>query len=173
MNIVLKPLSKPNLPLLLKWLQAPHVKAWWDSDIDWNLALIWEKYGTYLEGYKYVNQQKKPLKAYIIKADNQPVGYLQFYNVRDFNDDIYLNRLPPKLAAIDMYIGEPSQLNQGIGSKALQILIKQFIALEFDNVLVTPDLNNYQAIACYRKAGFKPIYRHLKNHELWLLRNCI
>ncbi|MGQ3888540.1 GNAT family N-acetyltransferase [Legionella sp. CNM-1927-20] len=171
MIISFRALKNYDFPLLLKWLQTPHVRTWWDSDIHWNLALIEEKYATYVNGYKEINNHQEPLYAYIIEFNHQDIGYIQYYNAHRFIKDNYLAKLPTSLAAIDMYIGEPSALNKGLGSQALSLFIEEFIFPKFEAVLVTPDLKNQQAIACYRKAGFKPIYEHIKNHELWLLRD--
>ena len=52
MNIIFKPLGEADFPLLLKWLEKSHVKAWWDPDILWTLELIKEKYSDYVKGYK-------------------------------------------------------------------------------------------------------------------------
>lgn len=34
------PLQERHFPFLLKWLEMPHVKAWWDKDVKWNIDLI-------------------------------------------------------------------------------------------------------------------------------------
>lgn len=47
MNIAFKPLTKSDFPLLLKWLEAPHVKAWWDQEIKYDLVLVKEKFGSH------------------------------------------------------------------------------------------------------------------------------
>lgn len=52
MTITFKSLSTNHLPLLLKWLETPHVKAWWYRDVKWTPKLIEEKFASYIEGYK-------------------------------------------------------------------------------------------------------------------------
>jgi len=42
MIITFKPLQETHFPLLLKWLETPHVKQWWDEDVVWTLELIKE-----------------------------------------------------------------------------------------------------------------------------------
>ncbi|STX51061.1 GNAT family acetyltransferase [Legionella busanensis] len=171
MTISFRALKNYDFPLLLKWLQTPHVRAWWDSDIDWNLNLIKEKYATYVDGYKESDNSKEPIYAYILEFNQQEIGYIQYYDAHRFINENYLRELPTSLVAIDMYIGEPLALNKGLGSQALVLLMEQFIFPNFAAALVTPDLNNHQAIACYRKAGFNPVYEHKENHELWLLKD--
>jgi aminoglycoside 6'-N-acetyltransferase len=44
MIIEFTPLTEENLPLLLKWLETPHVKKWWDQNVKWTSELIQKKY---------------------------------------------------------------------------------------------------------------------------------
>ena len=66
MDIHFAPLSETHFPLLLKWLEQPHVKAWWDRDISYTQALVEEKYTSYVDGYKLENGEKKTISAFII-----------------------------------------------------------------------------------------------------------
>ena len=71
-KITFIPLAKSHFPFLLKWLQAPHVKAWWDSDFEWTEDSITKKYTYYLGDNK--------ISAFIIECDETPIGYIQIYN---------------------------------------------------------------------------------------------
>ena len=106
MKIIFKHLQRSHFPLLLKWLETPHVKAWWDPNLTWTPELIQEKYDSYVHGYKLENNIHKNIYAFIIKIDNKPIGYIQTYNAYDFHKNLYLNNLPKSLAAIDIFIGE-------------------------------------------------------------------
>ena len=68
MTITFIPLAESHFPLLLRWLEAPHVKAWWDQDVTWTLELVREKYGNYIKGNKRLklNNQaiEKPTHAF-------------------------------------------------------------------------------------------------------------
>jgi aminoglycoside 6'-N-acetyltransferase len=66
-----------HFELMFRWLEAPHVKKWWDQDISYTLDLVREKYESYTQGYKSVDGIKKPIDAYIINFDDQPIGYIQ------------------------------------------------------------------------------------------------
>ena len=82
-KITFKPLTKSHLDLLLKWLETPHVKAWWDQDVQWTMKLIKEKYGHYIKGYKKLKLEGKIIKklmwAFIIFFEEMPIGYIQYY----------------------------------------------------------------------------------------------
>lgn len=74
-----------------------------------------------------------------------------------------------KIAAIDFYPGEESVLGQGLGSAALTQFAQKIVFQQFDVALVTPDIKNHSAIACYQKAGFIACLTKEENHELWLI----
>jgi aminoglycoside 6'-N-acetyltransferase len=163
MNISFKILQKHHFPLLLKWLNSPHVQQFWDTGTQWTEELIEEKYGTYVQGYKLVNGVKKKMSAFIILWDERPVGYVQYYDAWDFPRDGYdleevlkgtlFERM--KLAALDIFIGEEDAIGKGVGVKAMQELLEKHILTEFEGCLVDPDLANVSAIRAYEKAGFK------------------
>lgn len=104
MNITFEPLKEEHLPLLLRWLQAPHVKKWWDQNIVYTLDSVKSKYGFYIQGYKQVNGVNKLMRAYIITIEQVPVGYIQMYNAYDFPRNKTLFALPEKLGAFDIFI---------------------------------------------------------------------
>ncbi len=47
-HISFRSLSEQDFSLLLKWLETPHVKTWWDSDVVWTIDKITRKYGSYV-----------------------------------------------------------------------------------------------------------------------------
>lgn len=161
MNITFIPLLVSHFPLLLKWLETPHVKAWWDQDIQWSLELITKKYSPYINSNK--------LYAFIIAIDNIPVGYIQLYDAYAFPRSSELTGLPKSLAAIDLYIGESQYLNRNIASNAMQLLLEQY-SDKFEYAFVDPDLNNHAAIKAYTKAGFIPFKTNQDSDELWMIR---
>lgn len=157
MNINFVPLADSHFPLLLKWLEMPHVKLWWDQEIKWNLELIKQKYLSYIKGYKLQNNEPKKIQAYIVEVNRTPVGYIQIYNAHDFEQENLLINLLPNLAAIDFFLGEPEYLNKGIGILTLKTFLENFIDKKFSHILVDPDSKNIAAIKTYEKVGFKII----------------
>jgi hypothetical protein len=72
MKITFAPLTESHFPQLAKWLEAPHVKTWWDQDVKWTPKLIQEKYADYVKGYKLDNSVAKAISAHVIYVDNTP-----------------------------------------------------------------------------------------------------
>lgn len=169
MNITFERLNRKHFCLLLKWLETPHVKAWWDQDAHWTLELIQEKYSSYVRGYKVEKNISKPINAYIIYVDEKEVGYIQVYNAYDFPRTSPLIGLPASLAAFDVLIGEVNYLKRGIGSEAIALFLNQY-ARTFTHVFVDPDSSNIAAIRAYEKVGFKKIEYQPIINEIWMIR---
>ncbi len=159
MNITFCALTEHHLPLLLSWLEMPHVKAWWDQDVRWSMGLIKEKFGTYVHGYKVEHGVKKPIQAFIIGVNGKEVGYIQLYNPRDFarEDDMSFDELPHLLAAFDIFIGDPACVGKGYGSRIMKQFLVECVDQIYEACMVDPDTENVQAIRAYEKAGFERI----------------
>ncbi len=138
-----KPLAETDFPLLLKWLEEPHVKAWWDQGITWTPELVSKKYVL-----------KRPVHAYIILIDEVPIGYIQFYDINDFAD-ADRPACPQSVAGLDYYIGESGFLKKGFAPIILQKFLSEQVKPLFAHCLVDPDIQNTAAIRAYEKVGFK------------------
>jgi len=170
MKITFAPLAESHFPLLLKWLQAPHIKKWWDQDVTYTLELVREKYSSYIKGYKFMDGQQKPIQSFIIHNNQNPVGYIQIYNAYDFPRSKPLSGLPENLGAFDIFIGEEEAKKQGLGSKALS----EFLRLhdnQYFQIFADPDSNNVAAVKCYEKAGFKKVSEQEDTGEVWMLKD--
>ena len=170
MKITFTPLAESHFPLLLKWLEAPHVKAWWDQDVTYTLDLVREKYSSYIKGYKLINGARKPIQGFIIHNNQNPVGYIQIYNAYDFLRSKPLSGLPESLGAFDIFIGKEEALEQGVGSKA----ILEFLRLhgnQYSHIFADPDSNNIAAIKCYERAGFKKVSEQADTGEVWMIKD--
>ncbi len=170
MTITFEPLNESHFTLLLKWLEVPHVKKWWDHDVTYTIDLVREKYSSYVKGYKLVDGQQKPIQGFIIHNNQNPIGYIQIYNAYDFPRSKPLSGLPENLGAFDIFIGEESALQQGLGSKA----ILEFLKLHgnpYTHIFADPDINNLSAIKCYAKAGFKRVSEQQDTGEVWMIKD--
>ena len=169
MDIHFAPLSETHFPLLLKWLEEPHVKSWWDRDISYTQALVEEKYTSYVDGYKLENGEKKTISAFIIYVDNNPIGLIQIYKLQDFARKALLIDFPESLAAIDFFIGDINYIGKGLGAE----ILKSFDYKGYENILVDPDMDNIAAIKTYEKAGFKKVREQIESNEILMLKENI
>lgn len=171
MSITFTTLQESHFPLLLKWLESKHVKAWWDKDIDWNEGLVYEKDQTRIHG----NQDpSKPVHGFIILYDNTPIGYIHYYNTHDEQWERELSSvggaLPDSCAGVDLYIGELEFVSKGIGSKALEQFVNERVFPKFEYAFVDPDPANIAAIKAYEKAGFDQIDKPKDAKDMWMIK---
>lgn len=162
-KISFEPLTKADFPLLVKWLNENHVRAWYDGDKIWNEQSVEKKYLTYTERYKRLvieeNTIEKPIYPYIIRIDEVKVGYIQYYDSRSFPHEHGhdFDDLPQNTASLDMYIGEIDFLGKSLGPKIINLFLKDYVFKNYQYCLVDPDSSNLAAIKAYQKAGFSII----------------
>lgn len=173
MTITFTPLSKSYFPLLLKWLEMPHVKAWWDKEIIYTLELVKEKFSSHIHNIPISNDVTKLTYVYIIEIDTTPIGYIQSYNVSAYAEENKLNNklIPKNCCGIDIFIGEPNFLNKGLASQILQTFWHNILREHFDYCLVDPDTNNTKAIHVYEKAGFKILPELQTREKTWMMKS--
>ncbi len=168
-KITFSPLKASHFSYMLKWLETPHVKKWWDQDIIYTMDLVKEKYGSYVDGYKQVNGSNRSIHAYIVNLEQEPVGYIQIYNANDFSRSKPLSGLPKNLGSIDLFIGEEKYLRQNIGSMSIEQFLNKH-GTGYSHIFVDPDSNNTSAIKCYKKAGFYIYSKQQDTNETWMLK---
>ena len=172
MTFLFKPLQETHFPLLLKWLGTPHVKAWVDQDIRWTKALIKKKYRTYVQGYKALNNIRKPIHAFIILLKDKEIGYIQFYNAYDFprEQGYKIEGLPQNMASIDLFIGKKDCIGKGLGPLIMTQFFKEHIDPFYEACFVDPDTKKISAIRAYEKAEFKKVKMVKDGAITWMVR---
>lgn len=161
-EIEFQPLEKYHLPILVKWLNEPHVWKWWNEGKTWTAFDVEIKYTSYLQQYKLDQGIKKPIYPFIIFHQDKPIGYIQYYNAFDFQredfkvQDIW-KEYSHSIAALDFYIGDPSYLEKGIAGKILSFFLEAHVYTRFSGCLVDPGKDNLRAVKTYEKAGFKKL----------------
>lgn len=169
MLISFENLNEKHFPLMVQWLEAPHVKKWWDQEITYNIDLVKEKYQDCVKGYRLSGNIEKPIQAYIININSKPVGYIQLYNAYDFPRDIKIVKLPHSLGAIDIFIGEESYIGHSVGSKAVAQFLQEYALKSYRYIFVDPECDNEAAVRCYEKAGFT-IIKHISKCFWMIMR---
>lgn len=164
--ITFQSLKKKHLPLLCRWLNTSHVNEWYGEQRSWTLEDVEKKYLP-----RFHNTTSKPIFCFIICQNEDPIGFIQYYNAYDYlrDQDLKIDALPSNLAALDFYIGESNALGRGLGSKILQQFLTSHIKPHYTACLVDPALHNSKAIHVYEKAGFKIIQSPLPHKYLWMM----
>ena len=136
-----KPLNETDLPLMKKWLAAPHLREWWGEP------------GRQYELIK-TDLRDDDIDMRLVQYKGTLIGYIQDYDPGDW-PDIHFANLPAGTRATDQFIGEPEMLEKGHGSAFLRARAEALIAAGAAMVVTDPDAANSRAIAAYRKAGFE------------------
>lgn len=147
--------TKSDYLLLAKWLSTPEVLDFYEGrNNPYDYDKIIKKYGPRVQGIQKVI-------PCIIQFDNIPVGYIQYYetNAKDYEisqvitDEEFANSF-----ALDIFIGEISFWNKGIGTKVICGMIDYLFNLQnADTIYIDPQTWNTRAIRTYEKSGFSKV----------------
>ncbi|WP_247235576.1 GNAT family N-acetyltransferase [Telluribacter sp. SYSU D00476] len=140
-NIVLRPATPADLPLLRHWDEQPHTVAS-DPHDDWN----WEE-----ELYR----QPPWRQQLIAELDGRPIGFIQIIDPAQ-EDSHYWGEVPPHLRAIDIWIGEEQNLGRGYGTRMMELASKIcFGDPQVEAILLDPLSSNHRAHRFYERLGFR------------------
>jgi len=132
------------------WLAQPHVVKWW---------------GDAARAIQHASECAAESHALIV-VDGAPIGYLCWQQPpREELEAAHLADLPSSLVDIDILIGDSNLLGQGVGSRALELLLARLgcePSVAFAGVGTSAE--NTNAIRCFQKAGFR-LYREFQDPE--------
>jgi RimJ/RimL family protein N-acetyltransferase len=146
--IEFRPLAMDDLPLMHRWLSAPHVHEWW-SDAR-TPEEIRAKYAPRIAG-------AEPVRCFAIELGGRPIGYIQTYRICDYPDYSQSIGMPVDCAGIDLFIGEPELVGHGIGTRVLGSFLRSIVFADptIRSCAIGPEPKNRRAIRAYEKAGFR------------------
>lgn len=147
-NIQFKPLNESHFDLILKWFNKPHVRAFYS-------LRTW----TYEEVCKKLNpdlRREKQITGLIIDMNESPVGYIQSYPIK--NHPWENQNLPEEIieiaAGFDLFIGEETSLNQGLGRQIIECFLEEYIWPKYQYCFVDPDIRNTASLRLFQQCGF-------------------
>jgi RimJ/RimL family protein N-acetyltransferase len=143
---------------IVAWRNQPHVRQWWDPD-DRPLTLE-----AAIEELRAGTQASHPTTACIIEVSGAPAGFMQFYpwdGEQRYLEEVGIT-LPDGAWGLDIYIGEPALIDQGIGSRAVRLLSDHlFSDRDATAVALVTEAVNSRAQAAYARAGMRSVERFL------------
>jgi aminoglycoside 6'-N-acetyltransferase len=147
-RISFRPISRPDFPLMQRWLASPHVSAWWNECFD--LASLEAKYGSSIDG-------KEPIYVYLLQVEDVPIGWVQWYRWHDFPEHATQLGADHGSAGIDLAIGEIEMTGRGLGPAAIREFATNYIFTHSDlaAVVADPSVSNLRSIRAFMKCGFK------------------
>ena len=133
-----RPMMAADMPLIRRWLGAPHVAEWWHDP----------------ETLEFVggDLEHPDLAQFIISLDGRSFAYLQCYQIGDWH--VSFGPQPVGTRGLDQFIGEADMLDRGHGPAFIRTFAEQLLANGTPRVVIDPDPDNARAIRAYEKAGF-------------------
>jgi aminoglycoside 6'-N-acetyltransferase len=136
-----RPMTAEDLPLVKRWLAAPHVQEWWGEPED-EFGLVTG------------DLTELAMNQYIVVKDDRPFAYLQCYDLSAWNSGF--GSQPHGARGIDQFIGEPDMIGCGHGSAFIRNFVDGLLAAGTPRIVTDPDPTNRRAVRAYEKAGFHP-----------------
>jgi aminoglycoside 6'-N-acetyltransferase len=145
-----------DAPLLTKWLNTPHVYAWWGIErLPDSLGGAGDNAATVEQVKASFGSADPDTHYYIIRSDQQPIGLIQWCIVDDYEG--YPESLGVRDAVgIDLLIGEFSYIGKGIGTKVI-VEFTTKIALPLSGMklaVADPESQNTVSWRAFEKAGY-------------------
>lgn len=138
--MILRRATRNDVPLLRHWDAQPHVIAA-DPNDDWQ----WE---TELQ---HIADWREP---FIIEVEGRPLGFVDIIDPAR-EDSHYWGDCATDLRAIDIWIGEATDLNKGYGTHAMRMALAHcFADTNVNAVVIDPLASNARAHRFYERLGF-------------------
>ena len=141
----LRPATSADLDLLQHWDEQPHVIAS-DPNDDW---------------YWKVELDRTPdwREQLMAELEDRPIGFIQIIDPAR-EESHYWGDIAANLRAIDIWIGEATDLGKGYGTKMMQLaLTRCFADPSVTAVLVDPLVSNTRVHCFYERIGFRCVDR--------------
>ena len=148
----LRPATRDDIPLLKKWDQQPHVLSasgdgdWydWDAEVprdaDWGELLIAEK-------------------------DRRPIGVMEICDPAK-EPSHYWGDVEDDLRALDIWIGEESDLGRGFGTQMMRLAFDRcFTDANVKAIIIDPLASNLRARKFYERLGFQFVEHRLFDED--------
>lgn len=140
-RLILRPATINDLTLLQHWDEQPHVLAS-DPNDDWR----WE-----IE----LNRNVEWREQLIAELDRRPIGFVQIIDPAK-EESNYWGNVPDDLRAIDIWIGDASDLGKGYGTEMMRLAISRcFEDSSVSAILIDPLASNKRAHRFYERLGFR------------------
>lgn len=143
-----------DIPILLHWDEQPHViAASPNEEYDWEEDL-----------------QEKPWRDTVIaELDGRPIGIIQIIDPA-LEETHYWGDCPENLRAMDIWIGEASDLGKGYGTVMMHLALERcFSDPKVTAVWIDPLETNEGAIRFYYRIGFKFLERRQFEEDICLI----
>lgn len=139
-NYVFRKLIAEDLPLMRRWLQTAHVKAWW-PDTEKQIALMQQ------------DLDNDQIDMRVVCLIDRPFAYMHDHDVHAFPMPQYSD-LPRGTRVIASFVGDTNFLGQGHSAGYIDARLRDLRML-YPMAAVGPNTTDTRAIGIYTQAGFR------------------
>ena len=143
-----RPLELEELPLVHRWMHAPHAERWWARDR--TVEDVIAQYTPSITG-------QIPIHALMVAYDAAPIGIVEWMRFRDFPRLMHAYGIEdPESVTCGVLIGEESFAHHGLGGPMICRFLREgpFRDPRCSACFIDPECDNLSAIRAYEKAGF-------------------
>jgi aminoglycoside 6'-N-acetyltransferase len=147
-TVAVRAMGRGDLPEMVRWRQAEHVRRWWHREHEPTPEEIEERYGPRIDGVT-------PTRMWVVEVNGRSVGFVQDYRIADYPD--YALLCPdPAAIGVDYAIGEPAWTGRGLGPRVLWVwmLRTRHRFPDAASYFAAPDHRNEPSLRTLDKAGF-------------------
>jgi RimJ/RimL family protein N-acetyltransferase len=144
-----RPLARADFPMMFRWRINPVVAQRWDP-APATIDELEPEFGPMIDG-------AEPVNGVIVEYASTPIGFIQWYRLRDHPDYSGIDLAPEGAAGIDLFIGEDDYRYRGYGAPMLRAFLREvlFAHPDITACAIDPLVENTSAIAAYRRTGFR------------------
>ena len=147
--MILRPATLNDVARLQRWDEKPHVK--WCTGFDPDLPLPEDEREGWVE---LIALETEWFDILIGEEEGRAIGVVQIIDPH-LEETHYWGTCAPNQRAIDIWIGEETDLGQGFGTQMMKRAIARcFADPAVTNILIDPLEINTAAIRFYRRLGF-------------------
>jgi aminoglycoside 6'-N-acetyltransferase-1b/aminoglycoside 6'-N-acetyltransferase-2 len=148
--IGLRPMTTLDLPMLHRWLNAPHIVEWWGGERP-TLEQV-------QRDYRPDTMAAQRVTPYIGLLGDEPFAYAQSYVAMGAGGGWWPDERDPGVRGIDQSIAHAELLGMGLGTRLVRTLVERlFTDPAVTRIQTDPAPDNHRAIRCYEKAGFRKV----------------
>lgn len=135
-DLLIRLMKREDLDVMVKWINDQDVLEFYEEPPS-NLDLVTKKYGPRVEGKHYV-------VPCIVEYKNEPIGYIEFYEIRVEELEKYGYPINQNIYGIDQFIVETQLWGKGIGTSMIQLMLNYLrnnkgasrVLLEVKNIII-------------------------------------
>lgn len=134
-------LTPNDMPLMLTWLEKPHVKRWFGDPVEWQEEIE-------------ANWNSDWIWHYRVDHGGKPFGFAQCYWTDQAPAGEW-SAMPPGTLGLDYFIADEENMGKGHGRAMLEAFIDHVVGIHApERLIADPEPENDASIRMLEKLGF-------------------